>query len=257
MTYNNIMDKVQYHYNIVKEKYGEEKLLGVFLYGSQNYNFSTENSDVDTKAILIPNLEDLCLRRPVTKELHLDNGEHCEVKDIREMIKMFKKQNINFLEILYTDFCIINPKYEELWNNSFCKKAELISHMDYKKTILSITGQTLHTLKQNPYNGKKYADSLRLYYFLLNFIKGFSYKNCININYSVPNPKELFEYKNNKRKPSEHTIESLKKELLKLKDSAETYNKYNNTSEISKYLDLNAMKLITNNNIHFDFYKNL
>ena len=146
------MDRVRKHYNKVKEFYNEDQILGVFLYGSQNYHTNTKESDVDTKAILIPTLEDLCLRRPVSKELHLDNGEHCEVKDIREMVKMFKKQNINFLEILFTEYCIINPKYNALWRKYFVNNADYIAHYDVKKAILSLTGQGLHTLKQNPYD---------------------------------------------------------------------------------------------------------
>ena len=62
------MERVRKHYNMVIEKYGEDNVLGVFLYGSQNYHTDTKDSDVDTKAILIPTLEDLCLRRPVSKE---------------------------------------------------------------------------------------------------------------------------------------------------------------------------------------------
>ena len=99
----NIQQALEEHKTAVLKKYPKDKLLGVFLYGSQNYGTSTENSDVDTKAILIPSFGDLILREPVSKEIHLANNEHCEVKDIRELVKMFKKQNINFLEILYTD----------------------------------------------------------------------------------------------------------------------------------------------------------
>lgn len=38
-------------------------VLGVFLYSSQNYEMDTENSDIDTKAIIIPNFEDLISRK--------------------------------------------------------------------------------------------------------------------------------------------------------------------------------------------------
>ncbi|MBQ5919289.1 MAG: nucleotidyltransferase domain-containing protein [Lachnospiraceae bacterium] len=85
-------------------KIAESQLLGVFLYGSQNYGLSTEDSDVDTIAIVLPNEYDLYFSRPLTKELHLENGEHCVVKDIREILNEFKKQNVNFLEILVTDY---------------------------------------------------------------------------------------------------------------------------------------------------------
>ena len=41
----------------------------------------------------------------------MENNEHIDVKDIRLMFDNFKKQNINFLEILFTKFGIVNEKY--------------------------------------------------------------------------------------------------------------------------------------------------
>ena len=103
---NEIQKRVLEHFNYIKQFYHESQILGVFAYGSMNYGTYIKGiSDVDTKAILIPSFGDLILREPISKEIHLANGEHCEVKDIRELVKMFKKQNINFLEILYTDYC--------------------------------------------------------------------------------------------------------------------------------------------------------
>ena len=103
-------DALKEHKQAILDKgYKEEQLLGIFLYGSQNYGCETEESDVDTKAIYIPTFEELCFDDPVSKEIQLKNDEHCEIKDIREMVKNFQKQNINFLEILFTDKCINRP----------------------------------------------------------------------------------------------------------------------------------------------------
>ena len=38
-----------------------------------------------------------------------------DIKDIRLYFDNFKKQNINFVEILFTDFYLVNPKYKDLW----------------------------------------------------------------------------------------------------------------------------------------------
>ena len=51
---NNARNRVKEHYMYLLANYPERSILGVFLYGSQNYNLATENSDVDTKAIYIP-----------------------------------------------------------------------------------------------------------------------------------------------------------------------------------------------------------
>ena len=164
---------------VLEEGYNESQILGIFLYGSQNYGTNISSSDVDTKCILIPTLEDLCLRRPVSKEIHLENGEHCEVKDIREIVANFRKQNINFLEILYTPYFWINQMYEKVWFDCLVNNREFISYYDMNKALQSICGQAIHTLKQDKTNGKKVSNGLRLYWFLKEYLDGNDYNKCI------------------------------------------------------------------------------
>lgn len=164
---------------VLKAGFSEMNILGIFAYGSQNYGVATDNSDWDTKAIIVPSYRDLVLSPIVSQEIHLENGEHCEVKDIREIVKMFKKQNINFLEILYTEYKWVNPMYQLQWQNYFIENREIITHYDTNKTVKSISGQAIHTLKQNPTDGKKVGNSLRLLRFLENFLTGANYSDCI------------------------------------------------------------------------------
>lgn len=176
----NIAQALNEHLNaVIAAGYQKSQILGIFLYGSQNYGTDLESSDVDTKCILVPSLEDLCLARPVSKEIHLENGEHCEIKDIREIVVNFRKQNINFLEILYTKYRWVNPFYEDVWNTYFVEKREQISHYDMNRGLQSICGQALHTIKQNKTNGKKISNGLRLCYFLQNYLLGKEYNECI------------------------------------------------------------------------------
>lgn len=89
------------------------EVLGVFMVGSQNYELDIENSDIDTKAIVIPKINDIVLnKQPESRLIVLENSEHIEVKDIREMFKCLLKQNINFLEILFSKSSYINPECE-------------------------------------------------------------------------------------------------------------------------------------------------
>ena len=159
--------------------YKEENILGVFCYGSQNYGISTEHSDWDTKAIIIPSYSDLIFKPATSKELHLPNGEHCEVKDIREIVKMFKKQNINFIEILYTEYKWINPIFKFLWDKYFINNRENIAFYDKKIAIKSIGHQAKHTISQNPFDGKKLANGYRLLRFLEKYINDDNYINCL------------------------------------------------------------------------------
>lgn len=99
--------KVNEHYNEVK-KYLEEnnyegKILVTALYGSQNYNIATESSDVDTKTIYVPTMEEVILQdKPLSVELNLEDNEKANVKDVRLFAKECLKGNINALELFYS-----------------------------------------------------------------------------------------------------------------------------------------------------------
>ncbi len=260
-----IRNTLQFYYDSICKKYNEDRILGVFLYGSQNYNFDTEESDIDARAIFIPNIKNLCLdKQPISKKIKFEMGE-CEIKDIREMVKMFKKQNINFLELLFTPFCILNLKYINIWENYFIYNREDIAHMDFIKAINSITGQAFSTLKKKPLTGKKFANTVRVYDFLNKYLNNYSYEDCLNATTDpifIPNHKILLEYKTGKRPVTDDIVIDLTTKIHLFKDRAiEQFTKefaeddlklYNKCSQI---MNDGIIALITNDHINFDFYK--
>ena len=63
------------------------------LQGSQNYNLDDENSDVDTKTIVIPTWRKMVLdKQPLSTTLEMPDSSHVDIKDAREMIACYKKQ---------------------------------------------------------------------------------------------------------------------------------------------------------------------
>lgn len=180
MTKDKIMNKLKKHWDFAATQYNEDQFLGIFLYGSQNYNFASEDSDVDSKIIYIPTFEEMCLNKNwLSVELQTEEKEHIEIKDIREMKLMWEKQNINFVELFYTEYFILNPKYEKVFKTYFIKNRELIAHYDRAKTIKSVGCQLLHTLAQGKTDNKKLYNAFRLSYFLQYYLLGFSYEKCI------------------------------------------------------------------------------
>lgn len=176
----NIEEALQEHKQaVLAAGYTEKQILGIFVYGSQNYGTATENSDVDTKAVIIPTMRQLAFHSVKTKELRLENDEHCVVMDIMHLINNFRKQNINFIEVLYTDYCWINPMYKMLWKMFFLQQREHIAYYDPTKCLKSICGQAIRTLKQNPYDGKQVGNGIRLKYFLHHYLLGDDYMDCI------------------------------------------------------------------------------
>lgn len=179
-----IMKRVAAHYNRAIQHYGVENVLGVFLYGSQNYECDLETSDVDTKCILLPDLYHLAIKPYETKHLHIPRdveGEYevCECMTIQHMCANWKKQNPNFLEILFTEFFIVNPAYARQWDNFRFEWREKIARYDIRQGILSVAHQAIHTIKQNPMDGKKIGNGYRLLHLLHSYDWGNSYGSCL------------------------------------------------------------------------------
>ena len=124
------------------------KVLGVFLQGSQNYNLDYPGSDIDTKCIVIPSFEDIVLnKQPASTTLILEDNSHIDVKDVRLMWQCFKKQNINFLEILFTKYYIVSSRYELFWND-MREIAERIAHYNNYAAVNCIAGMVMEKTEE-------------------------------------------------------------------------------------------------------------
>ena len=175
-----IFNKLEEYLDIAAEKgISGDSILGIFLYGSQNYGMGKKSSDVDAKIIYVPSFEEICLKKEwKSQEIIVADSGHIDIKDIRLMREMWQKQNINFMEILFTDYFILNPKYESLFNELFVENRDIIAHYDRKKTVKSIGGQVQATLK-GELTPKKIYNATRLYYFLMDYLGGKPYADCI------------------------------------------------------------------------------
>lgn len=111
-----IMNKMQEHYNEVLQYYTENEVLGLFLFGSQNYNCDTSQSDIDTKAIILSTSE-----KYIGRMHRRANGEIIFFIDARYLINGLKEQITDYFDILLTPYYILNPRYkhiiEEMHNN--------------------------------------------------------------------------------------------------------------------------------------------
>lgn len=167
-------------------------VYGVFLYGSQNYGLSTEESDVDTKAIILPSFHDLVLKQPVSKVMDFEWGE-CDVKDIREMMKSYKKQNVNFIETLFTDYFYVNPRYQS-FHDELLSLREEIAHLDEhraidcfngllmqsKKRLFQYTEKTAPEILRYGYHRKSLMNICKCYSMLWRYIEGLPYKEVLD-----------------------------------------------------------------------------
>jgi hypothetical protein len=196
-------------------KFLEEKgfeVVGVFLQGSQNYGLDTEQSDIDTKAIVLPTFEDFINnKQAVSETLVLESNEHIDVKDIRIMFDVLKKSNINFLEILFTKHRLLNKKYSALLAPLFINN-ERLTQWHKKALYNSISGMTQQKLvalkhpypsiiakiEKFGYDPKQLHHIFRQHDFIVRLAAGESFKDCLTAN----NPEHLI-----KIKAGVHTLE--------------------------------------------------
>ncbi len=162
--------------------------------GSQNYGMDDEESDLDSKLLLLPSLEDLVLNKPaITHTLEMpDNQEHIDCKDVRDYFKIFRKSNINFVEILFTDYWIVNNKYYDLWAELRNRAEELARINPYAAVscMKGMANEKRHALcheypsrmkyiEKFGYDPKQLSHLCRISYFLKWYIEGKPYKDCI------------------------------------------------------------------------------
>lgn len=196
---NKVQNRVAKHLEEVLDKNPEykDRWISITACGSMNYNLFDEASDVDTKLIVFPSVEELCLgKQPVSKTYVLANGEHCDIKDIREYIRICRKSNINFLEILASDFYVLNDKYSMQWLH-LRDDIEYIARNLKKKLLFSSLGMAkqkaskiLHDSSANHklilkygYVAKELQHTLRLYEFVKNFSNDDDFEEAIWIPY--------------------------------------------------------------------------
>lgn len=230
------------------------KVYGVFLQGSQNYHLDYEGSDIDTKCIVLPSFEDIVLnKKPVSTTLILEDNSHIDVKDIRLMWECFKKQNINFLEILFTEYFCISLDYEDNWI-IMQDAAEEIAHYNNYAAVNCIAGMVMEknaalchpypSLKEKidkyGYDNKQLHHIIRCEEFLKRYIAGVPYSECL-----IPlKPEHLIEVKSKYIYTLDEAKEIAKNTVDIVKDIKQKYIDEHEVVINSKAVDIMQQTLV-------------
>lgn len=188
-----IMEQVNRHYQEALTLFPKDRIVGVFLQGSQNYGLDYEGSDIDTKCIVLPTLEDLIFnRKPVSTTHILPNEEHLDLKDVRLYFQTFRKQNLNFMEILFTKYKIVNPTYEPMWNRLIENNEQIARYnpVGAVKTMKGIAMEKYHAMEHRypskidiidkyGYDGKQLHHLIRVEEYLNRYLNGEKYADCL------------------------------------------------------------------------------
>jgi len=195
-----ICQRVKDHLQEICNIYPQDNIVLIALQGSQNYELDTELSDVDTKVILTPNIDTLVFNKQPVSTTHIrKNNEHIDCTDIRLYFQSFKKQNVNFIEILYSPWIIINTIYKEELTELIENKRLISNYNPYKAVMtmygiacnkfnaLEKTGGSRNEIVQKyGYDGKQLCHLLRIEEFLRRYINGDPYEECL-----IPKNKEI------------------------------------------------------------------
>lgn len=184
---NDVQKKLEWLHNNTTHN-----VAGIFVQGSNNYNLDLYTkdyqSDIDTKAIIIPSLDDVIYnKKPVSTTYVMDDDSHIEVKDIRLFLELWNKANPTYLEILFTDYYIIENK--ALYDLLDMKND--IAQMNIPSFLKSVEGNIFNKkesmLKLNvlndryvfSYNRKDFHHILRLYLLEQHFLESKNFKESM------------------------------------------------------------------------------
>lgn len=247
-----IYKSMEIHSKVAHELF-PNNIVMLALQGSQNYGLETENSDVDTKLLITPSFDDIAyLRQPKSHTHVLPNNEHLDYKDVRLYFDAIKKQNPNFIEILFTDYYQIGADYTDLIEELISKREE-IGRSNPLATIKAIKGSLLNKIHcyKNPstdkkiesiakygYDPKEFGAIMRFEYFAVAFLSGLPYSECLHAK-----GKDLEDLKNYKAgalnmKEADEMIEKIVGNTIKIcEDYIENHKNITIDPEIDNFLN--------------------
>ena len=198
------MDREEYiaqglmrHIEEFEKCYPDLEMFVLVLQGSQNYGLDIYTdeykSDIDTKVIVIPSLEDVVMnKKPISTTHILPNNEHLDIKDIRLYFDNFKKQNINFIEILFSHYYIVNPKYRDLWEELRGGREDIAHYntnqalrcmsgmsMEKKKALCHPYPSLIDKIEKYGYDGKQLHHIIRMCDFIYAYTHNNLYEECL------------------------------------------------------------------------------
>ena len=190
-----IMERVLEHLQEAETLVPSKHIVGIFYQGSGNYGLDYEGSDVDTKCIVTPTFKDIALARKPMSTTHVRaNDEHIDMKDIRVYLETFKKQNLNFLEILFTKYIIYpNREFSTEWQRLIDNR-EAITHYNKVRCIKSMMGvasekffamehhypSRMKWINKFSYDPKQLHHLLRILEFLEKYICEKPFEECLH-----------------------------------------------------------------------------
>ena len=149
----------------------KDGLLAIFVVGKANYGFAKSEDDLKYLAFYLPTFEELCCKMPFSEPI-----EGVMIKDVRMVYLAATTSREHFLEVLFTPYYYINPKYEHIFKEYFLDNREEISKCNPKARITQAMDRA-----HISFNNKNYFEVARLYTAAKCYINDYSIDYCFHM----------------------------------------------------------------------------
>lgn len=177
------------HIDFYKEQYMPYQRFLLAPIGSWNYNCADSESDVDTKAIFIPTIDDIVKNKHDSYTHIFPNQEHFEGIDIRNFLSIINKGNPQFIEILFSPWQNWNKNKYKNEINDLLSLRDDIAYCYPMGTMRAFLGMAdrnynLSVERQEEEHFYKWVYVLlRIEECMDKYAKGYPFDKCITTNY--------------------------------------------------------------------------
>lgn len=164
------------------------ELFGMFLFGSQNYGLEHEKSDIDVYAVYFSSKNQ---RAEQTTYFRKQANGNIHPISISSLILGLKIQEKKCLELLFTKYYYINPKYQHIYDNLITLREEIAraKPMTNLLRLLAYAENELNNEKRYVTGVmKRVANVKRVQYLAEKYVIGKTYAECLK-----PNEEERLE----------------------------------------------------------------
>ena len=219
------------------------KVIYIGLYGSQNYNLSDEQSDIDVKAIILPTLQDIIFRKVTSTTIECENG-NIDVKDLITFYDVIKKGNFSYVESIDTEYSIGDKYIKELFKQFRPNLKSILGAMYEKRKALTHEYPSKHSeFEKWGFDPKQHHHILRLYDLLEYNLKNNDRRSYLTYENDSDRRKKLIDYKRNNNNIALSIVTKDSDDFInrarELIDYNYSYEYKNIDTEINQYIEKN------------------
>lgn len=219
------------------------KVIYIGLYGSQNYNLSDEQSDIDVKAIILPTLQDIIFRKVTSTTIECENG-NIDVKDLITFYDVIKKGNFSYVESIDTEYSIGDKYIKGLFKQFRPNLKSILGAMYEKRKALTHEYPSKHSeFEKWGFDPKQHHHILRLYDLLEYNLKNNDRRSYLTYKNDSDRRKKLIDYKRNNNNIALSIVTKDSDDFInrarELVDYNYSYEYKNIDTEINQYIEKN------------------